>query len=190
MRLKLYLSMVMMATKAPHVLRPYPASAWASMLDLPEPEGQGARRVNDAQRWLKKSGFILREENGSHAPTIAIADIPQVGQWGSRYITLELDLWQNGWIHSLSGRALTMYVVLRELTGGRAVGSTASGDRKREYGLSDETWAKGCADLELAGIAKVTSVIDKPDRFSRSQPRNKYVLVPGALSSLPPAYQS
>jgi hypothetical protein len=116
--------------------------------------------------------------------------VPQKYDWGGRWITLPIGLWANGWIHAMSGRALTIYVVLRELTGGRPDGDTADGRRKRQYGLSDETWARGCADLEDLGLATVTRVIDRSDPFVRRQPRMKYRLKNQALTDLPPEYKA
>lgn len=190
LRLKLYLSMTMLATKKPYHLRPYPALAYAKMLDLDKPEGQGARRVNQAQRWLRDEGFIHRVENGTHPPHITLLPIRERGDWGGRWITLPIGLWSNGWIHVMSGRALTIYVVLRELTGGRPKGATADGRRKRQYGLSDETWARGISDLEKLGLADVTRVVDNSDDFTRRQPRLKYRLTDDSLSTLPAAYQA
>jgi hypothetical protein len=188
LRLKLYLSMTMLATREPRHLRPYPASAYAKMLSLADPEGQGARRVNQSQRWLRDAGFIQRVENGTHPPHITLLPLSQRGEWGGRWITLPLDLWSNGWIHVMSGRALTLYVVLRELTGGRPDGDTADGRRKRQYGLSDETWARGTSELEDLGLAEVTRIVDTSTPFTRKQPRLKYKLTE-ATSGLPPVYQ-
>lgn len=190
LRLKLYLSMTMLATKEPYHLRPYPASAYAMMLALDNPESQGARRINQAQRWLRDEGFIQRVENGTHPPHITLLPLPKRGDWGGRWITLPIGLWSNGWIQVMSGRALTIYVVLRELTGGRPNGATADGRRKRQYGLSDETWARGSSDLEELGLAHVSRVIDNSDPFSRRQPRLKYRLESNALSGLPSVYQA
>lgn len=190
LRLKLYLSMTMLATKKPYQLRPYTASAYATMLALEDPDGQGARRVNQAQRWLRDAGFIQRVENGTHPPHIVLLPLEARGDWGGRWITLPIGLWSNGWIQVLPGRALVLYIVLRELTGGRPDGATADGRRKRQYGLSDETWARGTADLEALGLAQVSRVIDNSDPFSRRQPRLKYRLEDGAMSRLPPQHHA
>lgn len=187
LRLKLYLCMTMLATREPRHLRAYPASAYAKMLALGDPETQGARRVNQAQRWLRDEGFIQRVENGTHPPHITLLPIPATGEWGGRWITLPLDLWNNGWVHAMSGTALTLYVVLRELTGGRPSGSTAAGRRKRQYGLSDETWARGVAELEELSLATVTPVVEMADPFSRPQRRLKYRLENERLATLPSA---
>ncbi|WP_404352319.1 hypothetical protein LG324_05250 [Phycicoccus jejuensis] len=185
LRLKLYLSMVMLATKEPRQLRPYPASAYATMLSIPDPAGQGARRVNQAQRWLRDAGFIQRVENGTHPPHVTILPLPELGDWGGRWITLPLDLWSNGWIHVMSGRALSIYVVLRELTGGRPDGSAADGRRKRQYCLSDETWARGAKDLQEIGLLRVMRIVDATDPFARRQPRLKYELTDDLMADLP-----
>jgi hypothetical protein len=190
LRLKLYLCMMMLATREPRQLRAYPASAYAQMLALDDPEGQGARRVNQAQRWLRDEGFIQRIENGTHPPHITLLPLPATGEWGGRWITLPLDIWNNGWIHVMSGRALMLYVVLRELTGGRPGGSTAPGRRKRQYGLSDETWARGLADLEDLALASATPVVEKADAFSRPQPRLRYRLEGAVLETLPAMYRA
>lgn len=190
LRLKLYLSMTMLATKEPRHLRAYPASAYAKMLALDHPESQGARRINQAQRWLRDEGFIQRVENGTHPPHITLLPLPVLGDWGGRWITLPISLWANGWIHVMSGRALMLYVVLRELTGGRPSGDTADGRRKRQYGLSDETWARGTADLEALALARVSQVVDTSDPFSRRQPRLKYELDNTAMSTIPPSYEA
>lgn len=187
LRLKLYLSMTMLATKEPHHLRPYPASAYATMLDIDDSEGNGARRVNQAQRWLADVGFIQRIPNGTHPPHMVILPLPVVADWSGRWITLPLGLWSNGWIHVMSGRALMLYIVLRELTGGRG-GTTADGRRKAEYGLSDETWARGLEDLQALKLAEATRVIDRSDPFSRHQPRLKYELKDGILAQVPDLY--
>ena len=80
----------MLATKEPHHLRPYPASAYATMLDIDDPEGNGARRVNQAQRWLADAGFIQRIPNGTHPPHMVILPLPVVADWSGRWITLPL----------------------------------------------------------------------------------------------------
>jgi hypothetical protein len=186
LRLRVYLSIVMLASKSPHQLRPTPASAFAEMHGLTDPFGSGAGRVNKAQRWLRDHGYITREENGTHPPTITVQDVSTGYNWGARWITLPIELWQNGWINHLSVRALTMYVVLRELTGGRPNGATAPGRRKHQYRLSPETWARGTAELEELGLASVESITDRPNAFARPQRRNRYWLDPEGLIREPP----
>src|SRR5437764_9984107 len=65
-RLKLYLSITLVATHPPYdIKRPIPARAWAEMLALPDFEQLGARRVSDALTWLSAQRFIkLRRHAG------------------------------------------------------------------------------------------------------------------------------
>ena len=181
----MYLTLAMLATREPRHVRPYPAATYARMLDLDDPDGQGPRRVNQAQRWLRDAGYIQRIENGTHPPLITVLPVAAQEDWGGRWITVPIELWSNGGIHVLSGRALAVYVVLRDLTGGRSGGATADGRRKRQYGLSDETWARGVRELQAQGLAVTERIVDRPDAFARGQLRVKYELVPDALRRLP-----
>ena len=161
-------------------------AAYARALGLPDPNGEGARRVNQTQRWLAKHRYIDRD--ASHRPPlIAIlkcdgSGSPWEGREGTRWITIPIELWANGWIRSLSGRALALYIVLRELTGGRTAGTSVPRGRRAEYGFSYETWKRGCDELEESGLLRVGSstVSDDEDWGLRVQ-RNVYFLVPDAL---------
>src|SRR5690242_17375576 len=57
-RLKLYLTMILVAVRPPYDIKNVPARVWAEMLDLEDPEGLGARRVSDALQWLAQRHFI------------------------------------------------------------------------------------------------------------------------------------
>src|SRR5712692_936189 len=60
-RLKLLLSLLWVAgggTDERHKTNAYPARAWAALLDLPDPEGKGQRRIRDAIRWLEDEEFV------------------------------------------------------------------------------------------------------------------------------------
>src|SRR4051812_28635114 len=65
-RLKLLLSLVMLATRFPYKLPPYTAATFAQMLNLNEPETSGARRVNEALRWLERENLIVRTGRAGH----------------------------------------------------------------------------------------------------------------------------
>jgi hypothetical protein len=56
-RLKLHLSLLWLSSGYPHETS-FPASAWAELLDLDDPLGRGARRVNEAVGWLESERFI------------------------------------------------------------------------------------------------------------------------------------
>lgn len=58
--LRAYLVLVMAATKPPHDIT-IPPSELAELLDLPNPEVTGKRRVADILRRLEKTEFLRRE---------------------------------------------------------------------------------------------------------------------------------
>jgi hypothetical protein len=101
------------------------------------------------------------------------------------YITLPIDLWRRGWFIALSGRALAILIILRELTHGRTSnGAWVDGIRKRQYGLSDDTWTRGTRALREAGLLNV-----KEEVFSsQGEPRrrNVYTLHLDRLTSFDP----
>lgn len=179
-RLKVLLTMLMIATKHPHVAR-VPSKDLAAMLNLRDPDGAGARRVNKALGDLAAANLIRREHRSGHVPSTTILDPGGSGEeWntehlsGSTYITLPPDLWRRGWLIALSGRALAMLIILKENTGGREKGAWVPGIRRRQYGLSEDTWTKATKELREAGLLdvdeKVFSFHGEPRR------RNLYTL--------------
>lgn len=181
-RLKLYLTIVMRATAKPYTVPPTPASSYARLLGLDDAEVNGARRVNAAISWLKGHDLITCEGTQGVPPKVTVVDLEASRGASARYITIPIELWSQGWILRLSGRALALYVILRELTGGRgAAGATADRARKADYGLSDETWARACKELEDAGLAFSTPVVEGVE-FGLRRRRLRYRLVDGSLS--------
>ncbi|TFV96755.1 hypothetical protein [Orlajensenia leifsoniae] len=179
-RIKVLLTILMMATKHPHVTR-VPSRDLAAMLNLPDSDGAGARRVNKALSDLADVNLVRREHRPGHVPSTTILDPGGSGEeWnteqlsGTTYITLPPDLWRRGWLIALSGRALALLIILRENTGGRQKGAWVPGIRHRQYGLSEDTWTKATKELRDAGLLdvdeKVFSFQGEPRR------RNIYTL--------------
>jgi hypothetical protein len=179
-RLKVLLTMLMIATKHPHEAR-VSSRDLAAMLNLRDPDVAGARRVNKALGDLAAVPLIRREHRPGHVPNTTILDPGGSGEeWnteqltGTTYITLPPDLWRRGWLIALSGRALAMLIVLREITAGREKGAWVPGTRHRQYGLSEDTWTKATKELREWGLldvdVKVTSFHGEPRR------RNVYTL--------------
>jgi hypothetical protein len=188
-RVALYLTLVMRATKEPYTLSAMPAASYARLLGLHEPATLGARRISQAMKWLTEKRLILVDEAGRGRPPI-ITVLDPAGGGGrrqareARYITIPIEMWSQGWIAVLSGRALAMYVVLRELTGGRPAGASADRHRKSEYGLSDDTWARACSELESHDLLVVDQWVDVVE-FGRTRTRNRYQLVDEGLKRDP-----
>lgn len=175
-RLKVFMTVLMMATAAPHAKK-VAAADLATMLDLPDPQKAGSRRVNKAFRDLVEMGLVARTVEPGHVPETKVLDPAGSGEgWSdlklpNPYITMPVALWRRGWFVALSGRAIALLVVLRELTNGRSApnGTWVDGIRKRQYGLSDDTWTRSVAELREAGLLEVREHIQP----SRGEPRRR-----------------
>lgn len=202
-RLKLELSMLWLAARAPHELI-YSARAWAVLLDLPAAEGRGARRVQDAVRWLEQNQFIdimlrlgqpstvqLRSENGDGQPY----ELPgqaynrlrnnREAAEAHRYIQLPNEFWTNGWLAALSGPAVAMLLVLYAELGQDPPATTdlwfSPRQADRQYGLSEDTRSKGLRELRATGLITARRKSITPDVFDFRRLRNVYRIVPARL---------
>jgi hypothetical protein len=189
-RIKVLLTVLMMATKPPHMTK-VSSKDLAAMLNLPDPEGAGARRVSKAFSDLDSEGLVRRDRKPGYVPDTTVLDPAGSGEeWSdlklpNPYITLPPDLWRRGWFIALSGRAIALLIILRELTHGRKrEGTWVDGIRKRQYGLSDDTWTKATKELRDAELLDVREEIYP----SRGEPRrrNVYTLHLDRLSAFDP----
>lgn len=176
-RLKALLTVLMMAAKAPHA-RKVASKDLAKMLDLRDPEAAGARRVNKAFADLEALSLARRKRIPGYVPTVQVLDPAGSGEdWDARhltrpYLTLPIALWHRGWIAALSGRALALLIILKELTYGRPSNSAwVDPIRKHQYGLSDDTWTRGTRDLREAGLLDVREQVYS----SQGEPRRRNV---------------
>jgi hypothetical protein len=182
-RLKLYLTLAMRATRAPHDIGGVPAYVYAEMLGLPDPARSGARRIASALRWLGDHDFVTLKDPGRGAP--APMRVHYLREKEVPYPSIPIQMWTEGWIVRLPGRAIALYLILRELTGGRPTGAHATGRRKDEYGLSADTWTRAAADLEEAGLLTIEEFVDYTD-LRQGRRRLRYRLTENGLAR--PAY--
>jgi DNA-binding transcriptional MocR family regulator len=109
---------------------------------------------------------------------------------GGRYVQVPLDIWTHGWLLTLSGRALALYLVLREASGGvLSRSATLSTSRKMQYGLSDDTWTRATRELEEAGLLETEPVFARAtskDEWGPKRLRQKHTLMPDAVLELGP----
>jgi hypothetical protein len=190
-RLKVYLSMSLLAVKPPYDIAPVPARVWAEALGLPDPERNGARRVNDAIDWLAANDFI-RSERRRGTPGAVIL-LSQLGDGEAyvrpvargRYVKVPLGMWEEGWIVRLSGTALGLLIVLLDMQSGRSNMQWISPSMaRRRYGLSPDTWTKGVKELTSLELLTVSK---KPqgDFFDYRRLRNAYWVNEEAVAGFP-----
>lgn len=197
-RLKVLLSLLWFSVRFPHETN-YPSRGWASLLDLDEPETNGARRVNAAISWLANHRYLritpnpgapstiyLRDERGLgipyRLPAKVIKDLKETNERISRdeyWVQLPASFWTNGWIGILSGAAVAMLLVmLDEAAGsGQTTGLWHSPRMARErFGLSQDTRTDGLLELEACGILDMRRSPVSPGVFDYRRLRNVYDL--------------
>lgn len=157
-RLKLYLTMIMMATRQPYDLKnPLTPRAWAATLAL-DP-GTGPRRISAALKWLDQNGFIERTRRSGAPAAITLRNPAAINgafePRPGRYIGIPATLWSNGWILELSAIALALLLVLLDHQYGNAKHSYVTKQKKASYGLSQDTWTRARAELETYDLIDV-----------------------------------
>ncbi|MFH8534760.1 hypothetical protein ACH4GE_41070 [Streptomyces tendae] len=172
-RLKLYLSMLWLSRNEDAPRFEYPAHQWARLLGFDNPDAAGARRVQQALRWLDDEAFVrLQHRQGApsaihllsdagtgrpyQAPGLAMKRLPKGQREEHLYVQLPAGLWTMGWIAELSGAAIAMYLVLLHERRGeeKAVWLSPRIGRER-YDLSDETRRKGLNELAQHRLVSV-----------------------------------
>jgi len=179
-RLKLYLTMSLLAVSAPYDIKPIPARSWAEALGLDDPERNGARRVNDAIDWLAKNKFLVSDRRRGTPGSVRLLSQAGTGDpytrptVSGRYVKVPLGLWDQGWIARLSGAALALLIVLIDVQAGRPAPQWISpAQARRLYDLSPDTWTKGVRELEAFDLV---SVLKRPQggTFDYRRMRNAY----------------
>jgi len=196
-RLKLELSFLWFAVSPPHDLS-YPARAWATLLDLEDPEVRGARRVRQAIKSLEANQLVtveerpgqpnrilLLNESGNGEPYNPPASVYNATRQRGldnphRYIQIPDTLWTSGWLATLSGAGLAMFLILLTNLAGRPARNTdlwLSPERATElYGLSDDTRSKGLRELRAVELITARRRAASRTAFDFRRLRNTYRL--------------
>lgn len=206
-RLKLFLTFLWFQTDGTHAVPlEYPAQLWAQLLGLEDPPGHGARRINQAQRWLEKHDFIQIQAQPGHANRIIVLEESGDGaspyappgrltnrlrddpeqQRRHLYAQLPAELWTHGYMALLKGAALACYLILLDQHGPGKVAAErpvwiSPKLFKDRYGLSDDTRAKGMRELRAHGLVTITRKRVNPHDFDLERIRNTYTLNPDVL---------
>jgi len=200
-RLKLYLSFLWFAANPPYDVT-YPARAWAGLMGLADPEGNGARRVVDAISWLEHHRFVeaqrrrgrpsrvvLLAEDGSGAPYRppheALADLRESDSVSDEalrenyWVQLPADFWRNGWVAVLSGPAVAMLLaILSDLANKPEFTEVWFSPflARERFGLSEDTRTAGMRQLRDLQLVDVRRRSVSHDAFDFRRMRNTYVL--------------
>jgi hypothetical protein len=205
-RLKTYLSTLWLAGAPPHDAA-YPARAWATLLDLGDPSGRGARRVNAAIAWLEENQFLTVEARPGHPSRVTLLDEAGSGRRyrvpgeaynkalakgadadvlaRHRYVQLPPAFWTSGWLAALSGPAIAMYLVLLCEQSGQSPSRELwfSPEQARlKYALSGDTRSAGLSELRRAGLVSVRRRPVASDVFDVQRFRNVYLMQPDRLA--------
>jgi hypothetical protein len=191
-RLKLYISMCLLAVKEPHGVFGT-AYLWADALGLPDYQNNGARRVRDARHWLENARLIRVERAKGKNPRVYMLSQAGTGRpykrppsRGVPYASLPVAFWDNGWILEMTPSAIAALLVLLQCQYGRDEGDYFWVRDAKRYDLSPETWNRGTAELGRLGFLKKKRAI-RGDELEVRRRRNLYWLDLGRFDDLPGA---
>jgi hypothetical protein len=210
LRIRLYLALLWMAGGGDgrHSVT-FPARAFAELLDLPDPSGRGERRVREALKLFQKQKLLRVEAQPGRPSTLYLLQEDACGTPYTRpgahttaakdrgevnpthlFIQLPASFWTEGWVLVLSAPALAMLLVLLVLTAnGRKPKQWVSPSQRRQYGLSDDTWTRGIAELKAHGLVEVGKAPVSRD-FEWKRVRNTYTLHAERLGESPSERQA
>lgn len=179
MRLKLYLSICLLAVGPPHDVFGT-AYIWAELLGLPDYDRRGARRVRDALQWLHREKLIrIRRVRGKN-PRVYLLSQAGTGNayrrppsHGVPYATLPVEFWANGWILKMSARAIAVLLVLLQCQHGRPHQEFFWIRDSWRYDLSADTWARGTAELSRLALLEQRQAV-RGDELELRRRRNLY----------------
>jgi hypothetical protein len=197
-RLKLYLSLLWFSVRWPHETE-YPARGWAGLLDLPEPDTNGARRISAGIEWLENHKFVRVDKRQGQPSKVFLLDergagVDYVLPWTAfdakkadneptdrddLWVLLPVGFWTKGWVGTLSAPAVAMLLVMMD----EAAGSMSNerlwhspSQAKSRFGLSPDVRSAGLRELTAAGILTMKKSSISPGVFDFRRLRNVYDL--------------
>lgn len=206
-RLKLLLSYLWMQTDGfQAVPLAYPSQVWAELLDLSPAQEAGARRINEAQRWLERHRFITVESNPGHANKVTVLEETGNGHpytppgnaarqlkgsdegYKHLYAQIPSELWTQGYMALLSGAGLAFFLILLHQLALRSPPLIAlmplwisPKNLADHYAISDDTRSKGMTELQDLGLITISRRPINPGDFDIQRLRNTYTLHLDAL---------
>ena len=190
-RLKVYMSILLICVKRPHKVTRQPSS-WAALLSLDDPHRNGARRVSDAIKWLEANGLIATEPRAGGPAEITLLSQLGAGEPYVRptpavgYANVPVELWENGWIVTLSAAALAMLLIITDMQAGKLLPAwLVPAEARDRYAISADTWTKGTRELADLGLLAIGRE-PQGDDWIWNRLRNTYALIPERFKDSPP----
>lgn len=183
-RLKLFLTFALRATRGRPILAARRPPGLARMLALPS--DTGPRRVADAIRWLKSNRFIQVQPRVGQAGEITLldggdppSDLSSRDRHG-HYVSVPIELWTSGHILEMKAREVAVFIAIRDVTSNSLYEGSLTGYRKAQYGISDDTWTRALKELRERNLVDYRTEVDEgDDRMPRK--RQIYSRVPATL---------
>lgn len=173
-RVKLYLSLLWVCAKKPYDVS-RPARAWAALLGLPDVEGTGVRRIQQALRDLDDRQFIRLEERlGLPSRVVMLNEKGDGSEFrpapdaynavrrrgvaedlrNNQYFRVPTSLWTKGHIARLNGPALAMLLALLSERRGAEQPAVwfSPGRAQARFALSPSTRQAGLKELRQLGL--------------------------------------
>jgi hypothetical protein len=182
-RLKLYLTAIWIAARPPHETA-FPARAWAELLDLPDPDGSGARRIADAIHWLERNRFVRLERRRGYPSVVFLLDEAGSGEpyahpvkRSRRYMQIPREIWTNGWMSVLSAAAVALLLILldmRDFSEAERYVWISPRMAAERYSISPDTWSRALAELRLFALVNVRKLPVSENAFEWRRVRNSY----------------
>lgn len=194
---KLYLLIIGRASKPPFEIADTPASGWARALALPDPRGNGARKIKNALKKLEELNFIelltipgkpsiirLLSESGNgesyETPSRYFYEKQKIGE-SHVYFKISGKLLIEGHFQQLSGSGLAMLLILAAEEAYKKPVWFSTKEFPKRYGISPATRAKGTKELQENGMLRVSKqYLDEYGRtvsMKTQRRRNVYRLV-------------
>lgn len=179
------------------------APAIAELLDLPDPSGNGARRVRDALKQLATANLIRLEHRPGNSPIIHLMNemgngkeytLPSTSYTQTRlkkpnqdpftdpnlYFQLPAELWTEGFMQILKGPGLVMLLILLAEQANKKPVWFSGEEFSSRYRISSSTRTKGSQELVNLEIMTRKSVALPPNwgasSFEKKRRRYEYSL--------------
>lgn len=171
---KLYAALIWRCARSPYETSK-PARAWATLLDLPDPQKNGARRIKNAMRTLAEANLITVSQRNGEANLIQLKledgsgraySLPSSAFQFARtdeqrqrhmYFKIARTLWLDGTFQDLPGPATVMLLILLAEQADKKDVWFSTKEFPSRYRISHKTRAEGTAQLVARGLLETTS---------------------------------